>query len=255
MLNTKFQCCAVLALAALSAGSAMAATTQLSTTAGAAGSYYISSSMGAMAFDSTLIGAMGYVGVDFTGVAPATYDAATTTVGTTVSGMGFDNTTNKVTSLGTIGGGAFTMAKATSILGIAVGGPGSISFTDLAINLATSTVSAHVVGTNGVTTGNYDIFTFSSYTGSTSFTGAGAYSFSATGLALTTTGVDLITKGLKLSAVGTSVLGGVTNLGAMTGNLTVAKVPVAAVPEPESYLLMGLGFIGLAFARKRVNAS
>lgn len=216
--------------------------------------FYITGTKGSLQFDAQLLSALSTVGINFSAVAPATYDTAAARIDTTVSSFSYDNVDNRFTSLRTVGGGAFNMPTARSILGIRVGGPGNVSFTALRINLATNSVSAFVSGANGVSAGTYDIFTFGTRSGDTTFAGAGTYNFSAGQLALTTRGVDLVSQGLNLSRTGKNVLAGVENLGTLNGQVTVAAVPrppVPAIPEPSTYALMGLGLVGIALAARR----
>ena len=105
-------------------------------------------------------------------------------------------------------------------------------------------------GANGVVSGTYDIFTFASKTGDTAITGAGDYSFSVSGLALTTKGVDLVGQGLKLSSTGKSILSDVADLGSLSGSVTITSVP-----EPSTYALLGAGMLAVGSIARRRRAA
>jgi len=211
--------------------------------------FYVQSSSAALALVSSVMSQLPTAGITFSAIAPGVYNSATTTVNTTASAFNYDNVSNNLLTFQTAGGGNFNMPTAKTILFTKIGGPGSISFTDLSIDINSKQISALVSGANGLTTSRQNIFAFASYTGDTTFKGAGTYNFSANTITLTTAGINAFTQGLALTAAGSSVFSKVSDLGKLSGNYVVAAVQ--PVPEPSSYALMALGLLGVAVVTRK----
>lgn len=192
----------------------------------------------------------------------------------------FDGATLNVTNVGTAGG-----ALQTTLKNSATNGPGQLSISNLQVDLTNKIIYADVVGNstavNTATTNfvygsvnltRYALWSFDSISGPTSF---GVNSGTTTiGGQNTITGLFLVNasdidnifvKTLGLNNTGRSGITSVNNrvsstgvvntagFGSILSNITasVASAPVSQVPEPSTYVLMGLGLVGLGLARRR----
>jgi hypothetical protein len=250
----------------------------------ASGGYTFSdlSGSGTLSFSKLLITALNLAQVDVQAVAPATREITTSTTATgvvkyvnvsaaapvTALTSSFDGVTGvvEVKAVQTSGG-----AMQTTIKNSATTGPGSLSITDLKVDLVTKTIYADIVGGNGVGTLNdYALWKFDTITGPTTFNltpgapaEAGASTLSSTntlsGLFLVNASdIDnIFVKSLALNNTGRSGINAVntrsaTNtagFGSITSNITVIATPI---PEPSTYALMGAGLVGLGlFGRRR----
>ncbi|TDP86002.1 putative secreted protein with PEP-CTERM sorting signal [Aquabacterium commune] len=247
------------------------------------------SGTGSLGFSSSLITALNLAQVKVAPVAPATVAPTTSTTSTgivrytsvsaaapvTSLTSNFDGATLNVTNVGTAGG-----ALQTTLKNSATNGPGELSISNLQVDLTNKIIYADILGNStasaaGFTYGSvnlsrYALWSFDSISGPTSF---GVNSGTTTiGGQNTITGLFLVnsadidnifvkTLGLNntgrsgITSVNTRVSAtGVVNtagFGSILSNITASVAPVSQVPEPSTYVLMGLGLVGLGLARRR----
>lgn len=243
---------------------------------------------GSLNFSNNLIVALNLAQVQVQAVAPATVAPTTSTATngvvkyTSVNAAApvtsltsnFDGTTLNVTGVGTAGGALQTTAKNS-----ATNGAGQLSISNLQVDLTAKIIYADIVGnsnaTNTSTTNfvygsvnltRYALWSFDSISGPTSFgVNSGTTSIGGqntiSGLFLVNAAdVDnIFVKTLGLNNTGRSGITSVntrsgTNtagFGAIVSNISASVAPVTAVPEPSTYMLMGLGLVGLGLARRR----
>ncbi|KGM40543.1 hypothetical protein JY96_12205 [Aquabacterium sp. NJ1] len=155
-----------------------------------------------------------------------------------ITSLTIDTGTQQVLSFSTTGGVTMTAPVLKS-----VSSGGSLTVTDLNIDLANKKIYATLIGGNGVgTLNNVYLWDIGSITGSTSTQNSGTYITTLTGLSITTEGFNKVMTSLGLFNFGESALTGVTDFGTIT---------VVAVPEPGTPALMGLGLAGLLISKRR----
>ncbi len=238
------------------------------------------SGSGTLSFSKLLITALNLASVGLQAVPDATLQISTSTnasgavkyvsvaAAAPVTGLTstFDGAAVTVTSVQTQGGSLQTTVKNS-----ATNGAGSLSISDLKVDLTTKTIYADIVGANGVGTLNdYALWTYDTISGPTTFdltpgapASAGSSTLSSTnvlsGLFLVkATDIDAIfVKSLNLNNTGRSGINAVNNrtatntagFGSITSNISVIATPI---PEPSTYALMAAGLVGLGlFGRRR----
>lgn len=142
---------------------------------------------------------------------------------------------------------------------------GSLTLGDWNISTADRTVSALVIGANGVNTSpSQAIWQATGMQASLTQTGVWDgqgdnalyfydYTVTLTGLTLTDIGRSTFAQALGLQTLGQAALGTVTDSGTLTTKMTFLAPShfALAVPEPSTWALMGLGLLGLAVSARR----
>ncbi len=160
-----------------------------------------------------------------------------------------DTATDNVVGAGTTGGAILT---ATALKGISNGG--QIIVSDLEADLTAKVIRAHVVGSNAAGTYSFDqvidLWSVTNIVGSTLIAGPGTYINELNGLTITAQGREVMINSLGLIKGGITALEGVTDYGRVTSTIVAT-----AVPEPSTYLMMGVGMlaVGVAVQRRRKN--
>lgn len=210
------------------------------------------SGSGALSFSADLMGALdtGKVSVVGYGAATATVLKDTdgfysqVTASAPITALTIDTGTNAVLGAATSGGATQTAPVLKS-----VSSGGSLTVTDLNVDLANKKIYATLIGGNGVgTLTNFYLWDIGSITGATTVAGAGTYTTTLTGLKITSDGFNKFTQALGLLSLGKAALTGVTDFGVVTSTI------VATIPEPSSYALMGLGLAGMGLVARRRRA-
>lgn len=170
---------------------------------------------------------------------------------TPIKSLSFDE--QNIVGFSTTGGLSLTVPqkRAVSTSG------GSITVTDLDVDLQGRMIYGTVIGGNGVGTIEHAaLWTYSSVTG-----GTAPSQFSVNSLWFTPTGFQTFTRSLGLYSVGWSALAGVTDYGTISviinAPLEMGSPPpwyVGELPEPSTYALMGMGLAGLMVAKRRRQA-
>lgn len=160
-----------------------------------------------------------------------------------LTSLTIDTSTNRVVGATTAGG----LTQVVPVLK-SVSSGGSLTVTDLNVDLANKRVYATLIGGNGVgTLTNFYLWDIGSITGSTAISGPGTFSTTLSGLSITAGGFNKFSQSLGLLSLGKSALSGVTDFGTITS--VIGTPPL--IPEPSTYALMGLGLMGVALAARR----
>ncbi|MGE5450625.1 MAG: PEP-CTERM sorting domain-containing protein [Acidobacteriota bacterium] len=210
---------------------------------------------GKLSFSADLMGALdtGHVTVDGWGVGTATAtqdaDGYYTEVSATakITSAVVDSATNQILSVATAGGATQT---SPALRNVSTGG--TLTVGDLNVDLINKKVYATIIGGNGVgTKSNFYLWDITNPVATESFiAGTNRTLNTISGLRITTEGFDVFTKSLGLLSQGVGAMKTITDYGTITTTMTVTA---AAVPEPSTYGLMGVGIacIGLVARRRR----
>ncbi len=265
-INMKFALKSIVAAAAFVAvGAASAATVTVTTgnTFSYQGTTLTATGTGTLSFSSALLGGLDavYATVDaytsnsvYTATSTSTFDAdgnfATASASAQITGLTIDDTTNAVQVAQTSGGALITALKTRG-----ASNGGTLVVTDLKVDLVAGKVYGTLIGGNGYGTVSFDgstgsnyLWDISSITGATAVTGAGTYTTTITGLSISAAAKAAFIQSLGLISNGITVMDGITDYGSIVSVITAT---VAAVPEPSTYALMGLGLVGLSLVARR----
>lgn len=163
-----------------------------------------------------------------------------------IDSLSVESTNGAVLSAATSGG----LTQVAPVLR-SVSTGGSLTVTDLNVDLANNKVFVTIIGGNGVgTLTNFHLWNIGSVTGATSVTGAGTFTTDISGLSITTAGFDTFVQSLGLLSLGRGALATVEDFGTIKSTIVATSV-TPAIPEPSTYALMGLGLVGIALAARR----
>ncbi len=209
-----------------------------------------------LTFSPDLLSFFEVVGSQTTFLAPTHLDYTGQTIQAKVASLSFTHTSTvpywtpaappfTIDSLGMQGGITWTIPTAN----FASTG-GALSLSNLEINLATQGVYADISGANGLTARKARIWDYASFEGDAAFPftpGIITIQNTVSGLTLTDEAIDMFAQGLGLKVGGLAAL----RLSGDASMTTLTTLEVHMLPEPSTYLMMGLGLGGLFLAARR----
>lgn len=236
------------------------------------------SGAGALSFAQRLNGTVNTLRAGLSAVPDATLDVSTRTnpvtlavnftsvaVKSSISSLTavLDGSSIKLQEVGTRGGVLLT----TPVKNGTTNGSGSLSISNLRIDLTTQIIHADIVGANGVGTLNdHALWRYDTISGPTEFTIDSNGSFPMALSATTTlSGLFLVDsldiynvfqKALNLTVVGRAAFDAVNNRsfsgGVGFGSITLTT-SISAVPEPSACVLIGIGLFGVVLSGRHRN--
>lgn len=246
----------VAAVAFVAAGAASAAATTVNV-GGSLNGLTLNGGTGTLSFSAELMAALDTGNVTISsyapGVASVTKDSSGsyTNVSATaqVTSAVIDSVTNQYMSVATSGG-----ATQTSPVMKYVSSGGSLTVSDLNVDLVNKKVYATVIGANGVNTlSNYYLWDIVHPVTQDTFSAGNNTLSQVSGLQITTAGFNTFVQALGLLSLGKGALGTVTDFGTITTVMNVSGT-VPSVPEPSTYALMALGMVGIGLVARRRRA-
>lgn len=228
---------------------AIAAMAAMSCAANASGPGYTFAGGGAvLTFTNDSLAALNTAGVSVSATAPATFDGAKINMTSSDSGVLWSNSFD-ITSM--TGSGGFTLSSATTkgaqvVLSNITLDPGALTvFADVATASFSNSFGAY----QGKTISKMALFTGNATGNSNILASNGNLSFSINNLKLSSTAVPELGNALGVPTFIQSALFPSINFGTIALNAQFAKV--ASVPEPSTYLLMGLGLFAITQVSRR----
>jgi hypothetical protein len=219
-----------------------------------------------LAFSENLVMGLPVIGITATVIAPATGTVSADALAFGAPILSVSGQFDASDLLANGGSGSFTATNVGIPGGVSMvtGAPnfattgGSLSVTGLSVDLASQGIFATVSGGNGLATRKLRVWDFANIEGTPSHLAytAPPHSFPKwavvmdqrlTGLTITDEAFAAFSQGLGLKAAGIAVMLSAQDYGVMT---------ITTIPEPSTYLLMGLGLVGVAtLANKRKTAA
>jgi hypothetical protein len=159
---------------------------------------------------------------------------------------------NGMAFLGANSTGGITM---TAPVQRSVSSGGTLTVTDLAIDVPTKRVLATFIGANGVgTRQNVHFLNYANLSGDSVLATAGTFQNQLNVMTITPEAFDILVQGLGLLTLGRGALASIEDFGVISNRITaVATAP--AIPEPSTWALMSLGLVAVAWVGRRSKAT